>query len=290
MNWLGIALLVLGCGSAPLYGQITQDFSNTNIKNDTGGPLPLMNITSEGGTVARLFITGSQATFGPNQVMLKGSGYVEALPGKTFHLMAVYRFKNAGGKDINFDEFGLTVTRIDWDEDGRTTRISGIEPVAETDIHGSLKILSDLSNPALTKDGALALEVEKLGRIKVQFSFGNFGGRITGVGPRGVFVGDPVLSFNKSGSVESAPPAHPVAARTLPEQGGASAPAAPTKQAVHKAQQQLLLLGYAPGQTDGSMGSKTIAALKKFQADHALPVTGSLDQKTLDALNAASRH
>jgi hypothetical protein len=34
------------------------------------------------------------------------------------------------------------------------------------------------------------------------------------------------------------------------------------------------------------MGARAIAALKKFQSDHALPVTGQLDGKTLDALNA----
>jgi Leucine-rich repeat (LRR) protein len=37
------------------------------------------------------------------------------------------------------------------------------------------------------------------------------------------------------------------------------------------------------------MGSKTIVALKKFQSDHSLPVTGKLDQKTTALLSRSSK-
>jgi hypothetical protein len=52
-----------------------------------------------------------------------------------------------------------------------------------------------------------------------------------------------------------------------------------------EAQRQLKVLGYEPGAADGAMGSRTVGALKKFQADHSLPATGVLDKKTLDALS-----
>jgi peptidoglycan hydrolase-like protein with peptidoglycan-binding domain len=61
---------------------------------------------------------------------------------------------------------------------------------------------------------------------------------------------------------------------------------AATKKAVQGAQQRLQVLGYEPGSADGVMGSRTVIALKKFQSDHGLSVTGVLDQKTLDALSA----
>jgi hypothetical protein len=61
---------------------------------------------------------------------------------------------------------------------------------------------------------------------------------------------------------------------------------APTKTTIQAAQKHLLALGYQPGTADGVMGTKAIAAVKKFQADRSLPVTGQLDRKTLDALNA----
>jgi peptidoglycan hydrolase-like protein with peptidoglycan-binding domain len=70
----------------------------------------------------------------------------------------------------------------------------------------------------------------------------------------------------------------------------ATAPAASTaaaKKTIQTAQERLLALGYQPGSADGVMGARAIAALRKFQSDHSLPVTGQLDRKTLDALDAA---
>ena len=64
-----------------------------------------------------------------------------------------------------------------------------------------------------------------------------------------------------------------------------AAATAVTKQTIQEAQKNLQVLGYQPGPPDGVMGTKTIAALKKFQSDHGLPVTGQIDQKTLDALS-----
>ncbi len=67
----------------------------------------------------------------------------------------------------------------------------------------------------------------------------------------------------------------------------ATSPSA-TKKAVEEAQQRLQILGYEPGSVDGSMGSRTTAALKKFQSDRGLPLTGMLDRKTVDALSVSS--
>jgi hypothetical protein len=58
-----------------------------------------------------------------------------------------------------------------------------------------------------------------------------------------------------------------------------------SKKVIQQAQQRLQALGYQVGTADGAVGAKTLAALKKFQTDHRLPVTGTLDQTTLDALD-----
>ena len=64
---------------------------------------------------------------------------------------------------------------------------------------------------------------------------------------------------------------------------------ATTKKGVQEAQQRLQkALRYQPGPADGVMGARAIAALKKFQSDHHLPVTGTLDQKTLDTLKVTT--
>ncbi len=50
------------------------------------------------------------------------------------------------------------------------------------------------------------------------------------------------------------------------------------------AQKTLLRLGYDPGPIDGKSGRKTEEALKSFQKDNNLIVTGKLDAKTIEML------
>ena len=65
-------------------------------------------------------------------------------------------------------------------------------------------------------------------------------------------------------------------------------PAATTKGTVLAAQQALLNNGYHLGEPDGRTGTATTAAVKKFQTDRHLPVTGKLDAITLAALGIDS--
>src|SRR6266571_2438347 len=57
---------------------------------------------------------------------------------------------------------------------------------------------------------------------------------------------------------------------------------------VRRAQGALNAAGYAVGVPDGHAGTQTIAAVRRFQTDKSLPVTGSIDQITLDDLGVAS--
>ncbi|HEX8500692.1 MAG TPA: peptidoglycan-binding protein [Pyrinomonadaceae bacterium] len=70
-----------------------------------------------------------------------------------------------------------------------------------------------------------------------------------------------------------------------------SAPAAAARPAagdgVKRAQEALNLAGYDVGTPDGVAGTRTVAALRKFQADKSIPVTGRLDAGTLAALGLA---
>jgi ankyrin repeat protein len=49
---------------------------------------------------------------------------------------------------------------------------------------------------------------------------------------------------------------------------------------VYQVQKKLKELGYDPGFADGIWGKKTTSAIKRFQRDNGLPVTGHLDEKT----------
>ena len=53
---------------------------------------------------------------------------------------------------------------------------------------------------------------------------------------------------------------------------------------VYQAQQRLKELSYDPGTLDGIWGKKTESAIKRFQHDNNLPVTGRLDSATKDKL------
>jgi photosystem II stability/assembly factor-like uncharacterized protein len=65
-------------------------------------------------------------------------------------------------------------------------------------------------------------------------------------------------------------------------------PAAANNETILQAQQALLNNGYHLGEPDGKPGPSTIAAVKKFQTDRHLPVTGKLDTITLAALGVGS--
>ena len=53
---------------------------------------------------------------------------------------------------------------------------------------------------------------------------------------------------------------------------------------VMRVQAALLLKNYDPGEVDGNMSAATIAALKKYQKDLGLKVTGTINAQTRDAL------
>src|SRR5207248_7864343 len=53
---------------------------------------------------------------------------------------------------------------------------------------------------------------------------------------------------------------------------------------VRRAQQALERAGYEIGTPDGQLGPRTIAAVKRFQTDRYLAVSGQLDESTLAAL------
>ncbi|MFT3813078.1 MAG: peptidoglycan-binding domain-containing protein [Acidovorax sp.] len=69
---------------------------------------------------------------------------------------------------------------------------------------------------------------------------------------------------------------------------GAQAPSqtrAGASMSVREAQERLNALGYNVGTPDGAAGAKTATALRQFQKDKGIPVTGRVDTATADALS-----
>jgi len=60
-----------------------------------------------------------------------------------------------------------------------------------------------------------------------------------------------------------------------------------TREAIKLIQETLRQKGYAPGPVDGVFGPRSIKALKQFQKDKKLRVTGKIDVETARQLQAA---
>ncbi|ANB74986.1 hypothetical protein AYM40_21365 [Paraburkholderia phytofirmans OLGA172] len=69
----------------------------------------------------------------------------------------------------------------------------------------------------------------------------------------------------------------------------AVAPVAAPKLSVSDVQSRLLQLGYVVGPIDGIVGTKTAAAIRRFQLNRGLPVTGTIDAATTIALAPTTR-
>jgi photosystem II stability/assembly factor-like uncharacterized protein len=80
------------------------------------------------------------------------------------------------------------------------------------------------------------------------------------------------------------PPSKARGGKKTPPSAAQSAAAKAATDTVRKAQQALNANGFSVGVPDGRAGALTIKALKEFQADRQLPITGKLDSATLAAL------
>ena len=68
---------------------------------------------------------------------------------------------------------------------------------------------------------------------------------------------------------------------------GASTAASASDDMVKRAQEALNAAGYDVGTPDGRAGTRTVAAIRKFQEDKGIPVSGKLDDATLSSLGLA---
>lgn len=58
----------------------------------------------------------------------------------------------------------------------------------------------------------------------------------------------------------------------------------PSKAAIVRAQVRLKELGFDPGGADGSLGPRSMAAIRRFQSAKGIPATGQLSHETMEAL------
>ena len=89
---------------------------------------------------------------------------------------------------------------------------------------------------------------------------------------------------SESSTPPPAPPARATPSTTAPRQ---SLPEPNVEgMTIYELQERLAKLGYKPGTVDGVSGPRTVDALKKYQADSKLPVTGLVDADTIRKLRS----
>ncbi len=64
----------------------------------------------------------------------------------------------------------------------------------------------------------------------------------------------------------------------FPDRARVTAESLPSRQLIRRIQKSLRALGYDPGQADGHLGPRTSAAIRAFEGDHGLPITGKASQ------------
>src|SRR5262249_1902840 len=101
----------------------------------------------------------------------------------------------------------------------------------------------------------------------------------------------PAWSAVRASSADIAPAAVARRRKTTTTKRSTPAPRPPVaapSEVVRQAQTALNQAGYNVGFPDGRAGTLTIAAVKRFQSDRSLPVTGNLDAVTLSALGVSA--
>jgi localization factor PodJL len=90
--------------------------------------------------------------------------------------------------------------------------------------------------------------------------------------------------------VESVPRRRPRVVESVPRRPPKAAepvlrPPSSARDLILRVQEHLHALGYQPGPRDGILGPRTRAALRQYQADRGLTVTGNLDTATQQAMD-----
>ncbi len=171
---------------------IEEVYSNTRILSDDGGPVDLLIelgahgppqgpyllfragesggiqlgvATASAPEPATIEMHGKEAILDKDQKPVRGAGFLQALKGKYFPL-SFSRFGSSGGSA----EIRLGVTKITWDDTGKATDVSGLEPVVHQSDGEDLKITSELEHPPMT-NGLFAVSIEGRGALYLATRF-----------------------------------------------------------------------------------------------------------------------
>jgi hypothetical protein len=134
----------------------------------------ILDLMDAGRRVGDVCLTSKDTVFNANQRFIKGSGYIQAVKGHFHNVIVNMKYRKQGAKDESINQIAIGINRIDWDEDGRTIRLTGVRPYIEDWFGAKLSVHGDLETPPLA-DGIVTLEIEKIGKIPIDIRFGGKG-------------------------------------------------------------------------------------------------------------------
>jgi len=110
------------------------------------------------GSHAELYITGKEASFDSKGNLAKGSGFIQAKPGEFFSVVVTVSPSAAHKDDLNFTQFQLGVSRIEFDENAIPTVVVGLNPTIQTLTGSKLKTTS--TGRLVAKNGVIEISLE----------------------------------------------------------------------------------------------------------------------------------
>jgi hypothetical protein len=173
---ISICLII---GNCPLYsaavGQASGDLRNQVIKNNSGKPFQLLQVSDVNGTpFAGLYVmTGETMAFNDTAEPIAGAGYYEALP-NNYYFVGI-----SMSHPVLFEDQppALRVDKVGWDKNGRLTTITGLRHFLESKTN--IVITSDVNTPKIA-NGNLYIKLKDHGEteywVKILF------GKIVGIG------------------------------------------------------------------------------------------------------------
>jgi hypothetical protein len=119
----------------------------------------LINITDRNGeTIATLYITGKDAAFDSNQILVKGSAYIQAEPGKSFTIIVTVFPSEARKKELGASQLQMKAKRVEFGDDAKVVSLEGLSPTITTIYGKEIKIVSTVK--LVAKNGIVAISLE----------------------------------------------------------------------------------------------------------------------------------
>jgi hypothetical protein len=145
----------------------------THVTNSTGKPLSLWSVNdSQGNKTAEFWLTGKDLVVDDNHHIVEGAGYIQAVKAESYPIQILISPSAEHKDDLYSNILRLDVTRIEWDNDGNTIAVEGVNPHIHAAIGEGFKIVSKTYKLPIV-NGEAEIEIEGKGKFSLPIKFGS---------------------------------------------------------------------------------------------------------------------